>query len=72
MNSLASHSRPGGSLTCLACTLDRSFRLRHLDGADRHRRYAIAHAGRHGSKAGVRVSAAVLGPEDCVRMLGRT
>ena len=71
MNSLASHSRPGGSLTCLACTLITlsgcaTWTAPTDTGDTPLRTRAVTQA-----KPGVRVSAAVLGPEDCVRMLGR-
>jgi hypothetical protein len=44
--------------------------LRHLDGTDRHRRPHLRARAVTEAKRDVRVSAAVLGPEDCVRMLG--
>ena len=71
MSSLAARSRPRGSLTCLACTLivlsGCATWTAPIDSGDTPlRTRAVTEA-----KPGVRVSAAVLGPEDCVRMLGR-
>ena len=71
MSTLSMRSSPGRQLRLSGLHRDHSFRLRHLDGTDRHRRLAVAGAGRHGSRAAAyEVSATVLGPEDCVRMLG--
>ncbi len=71
MSSLAARSRASGSLTCLACTLIvlsgcATWTVPIDTGDTPLRSRAVTEA-----KPGVRVSAAVLGPEDCVRMLGR-
>ena len=71
MSSLAARPRPWGSLTCLACTLivlsGCATWTAPIDSGDTPvRTRAVTEA-----KPGVQVSAAVLGPEDCVRMLGR-
>lgn len=71
MSFLAARSRPRGSLTCLACTLivlsGCATWTAPIDSGDTPLRTRAVTKG----KPGVRVSAAVLGPEDCVRMLGR-
>jgi len=71
MTSLAARSHASGSLACLACTLIAlsgcATWIAPTDTGDTSlRTRAVTKA-----KPGVRVSAAVLGPEDCGRMLGR-
>jgi LssY C-terminus len=71
MSSLAVRSRASGRLTCLACILIAlsgcaTWTTPTETGDTPLRTRAVTEA-----KPGVRVSAAVLGPEDCVRMLGR-
>jgi len=71
MTSLAARSHASGSLACLACTLIAlsgcATWIAPTDTGDTPlRTRAVTKA-----KPGIRVSAAVLGPEDCGRMLGR-